>query len=98
MTYGFVGMEHNEILRRQSEARVKRYKSETLGWTTALEAARKFSNGKQCSRGKGTGLKLEAEVTGTFNTCYWVDVEGTEWVVRFPLMGVVSDGTTLRRM
>lgn len=98
MTYGFLGMEHDEILRGQSKARVKQYQNDVLGWTAALEAARRFSDGRQCSRGIGTGLKREAEITGTFNVCYWVDVEGTEWVVRFPLMGMISDETTLGRM
>ena len=63
-------MEHDEILRGKSEARVKQYQKDILGWTAALEAARRFSDGRQCSRGIGTGLKREAEITGTFNVCY----------------------------
>ena len=50
--------------------------------------------------GAGTGLARQPQVQGAFNCCFWVQVEGEaqQWVVRFPLKGVVSDETTLARM
>ena len=100
--YPYLGMHHNEILRKQSAARVAQYKLEILGWETALSAAKKFSNGKVCSIGQGSGLGLsrQPQVQGTFNLCFWIQVEGEsrQWVVRFPLKGITSDDTTLARM
>src|SRR5277367_1309063 len=100
--YRFLGMPHNDILRGQSTIRVEQYKSEALGWKTALLAAKRFSGGRHCVMGQGTGLggSRTPEIQGTFNICYWVQVDGlsSEWVVRFPLKGVTSDETTLRRM
>jgi len=81
---------------------VEHYRSETLGWETALSAAKRFSKGKSCAMGQGTGVdgSREPEIGGTFNHCYWVRVEGVcqEWVVRFPLKGITSDDTTLVRL
>lgn len=100
--YRYLGISHDKILRRESEDCVQQYKFEYLGWETALSAARKFSNGRLCVAGEGAGkgLARQPQVQGSFNCCFWVQVEGEpqQWVVRFPLKGVVSDETTLTRM
>jgi hypothetical protein len=100
--YPYLGIMHNEILRRKSSIRVEQYKAAALGWETALRVAEAFSEGRRCIRGPGTGLhhSLKSEVQGTFHVCYWVRVEGisAQWVVRFPLMGITSDETTLRQL
>jgi len=100
--YSYLGMEHNEILRKRSAAFVNQYKRNYLGWEAALLAANRFSNGRICSKGEGTGLDgfKQAEIEGGFNFCYWVQVSGVsgQWVVRFPLKGITSDETTLLRM
>jgi aminoglycoside phosphotransferase (APT) family kinase protein len=100
--YPYLGMLRNEILRRQSTTLIEQYKREVLGWDTALSAAKKFSKGKACSMGQGTGVEGSRvpEIGGTYNLCYWVRVEGVsgEWVVRFPLMGITCRDSTLARM
>src|SRR5947207_1941285 len=100
--YRNLGIAFDELLRRESADHVERYKLECLGWETALSAARRFSNGRLCVAGEGAGMGLarQPQVQGAFNCCFWVQVEGEpqQWVVRFPLKGVVSDETTLARM
>ena len=98
--YRYLGMEPNEILREESNARVDQFKRD-VSWKTALRAAETFSNGRNCSNGRGIrmGNVINSKVQGTFNLCYWVQVEGesTEWVVRFPIRGITSDEKTLLR-
>src|SRR5947207_12445844 len=100
--YRNLGIAFDELLRRESADRVERYKLECLGWETALSAARKFSNGRPCvaGEGSGAGVSRQPQLQGAFNSCFWVQVEDEpqQWVVRFPLKGVVSDETTLVRM
>lgn len=102
MDYRYLGREHDEILRRQESHRVERYKRDRLGWQTALAAAQKFSDGKVCCKGEGSGRvgEREREVEGEFNICYWVQVKGIkgEWVVRFPKFGILDNEITLLRM
>ena len=60
----------------------------TLTISLALKAAAKFSEGAAITEGKG---QLGKSYRGTFNICYWVQVEGLSklWVVRFPLIGLL---------
>jgi aminoglycoside phosphotransferase (APT) family kinase protein len=100
--YRYLGMPYNDLLRKRSEALVDQYKRNHLGWQTALLAGKKFSAGRVCSQGEGTGLdrSKQVEIEGGFNLCYWIQVEGEsgQWVVRFPLKGITSEETTMRRM
>lgn len=84
--FGFLGMDFDEI-RRKTE----RTDANGATWEHALAAASRFSGGRPCSRGKGTkpeseNSRTESRREGSFNVCYWVNVEGmdTQWVVRFP--------------
>lgn len=100
--YRFLGIPRDKLARKESADRSERYKLESLSWETALAAARKFSNGRPCAAGEGAGSGLQRvpEVQGGYNLCFWVQVEGEsqQWVVRFPLKGLVSDETTLTRL
>lgn len=60
----------------------------TLTLSLALRTAAKFSNGAAVTEGEG---KLGKTFKGSFNICYWVQVEGLSelWVVRFPLLGLL---------
>src|SRR5206468_2077404 len=60
----------------------------TLTLSLALKVARKFSNGAVVKEGQGW---IDKKWQGTFNVCYWVAVEGQsqQWVVRFPLLGIL---------
>src|SRR2546423_2674813 len=87
--YRHLGIAFDELLRRESADRVERYKLECLGWETALSAARKFSNGRPCvaGEGSGAGVSRQPQLQGAFNSCFWVPVEDEtqQWDVRFPL-------------
>jgi hypothetical protein len=64
----------------------------TLTLSLALRAAAKFSKGSAITEGEGL---LGKTAKGTFNICYWVQVEGLsdQWVVRFPLIGMLPMDT-----
>jgi len=100
--FPYLGFPQNELLRLQAESRVEQHQRETLGWDTAFRAAKRFSDGKPCCKGEGAGhrTKIYTEEEGTFNKCYWIQVEGLDkqWVVRFPLLGKMSDQTTIRKL
>jgi len=100
--FPYLGFPANEILRARTESQVKQYERKKLGWETAIRAAEKFSGGKRCYKGEGTGhvKKKYSEEKGYYNMCYWVQVEecSKQWVVRFPLMGMMSEDTTRQRL
>jgi hypothetical protein len=64
----------------------------TLTLSLALRAAAKFSKGSAITEGEGL---LGKTAKGTFNICHWVQVEGLsdQWVVRFPLIGMLPMDT-----
>lgn len=100
--FQYLGLPPNELLRPQAESRMEQHEREFLGWEIAFRAAERFSGGKPCCKGQGTGhvKAIYTEVRGTFNKCYWIQVEGLDkqWVVRFPLLGRMSDQTTIRKL
>ena len=99
--YGYLGVQDNDILRREQDERVGRYKQDVLGWNTMFGVAKRFSSGKPCRKGRGTGLDDDNRLPeGSYNVCYWVQVEGIqgEWVVHFPKTGMTTDDLTLIRL
>ena len=68
----------------------------TLTHSRALHLAAKFSNGAACTEGAGNG---GPSVRGSFNICYWVQVEGEGlWVVRFSLIGMLPWKATVAKV
>jgi len=92
--YRYLGFPRDKIRQRESVQRVEQYKHQFLSWETALTAARRFSNGRECVAGEGSShiLSRQPQVQGAYNLYFWVKVEGEpqEWVVRFPLKGPVT--------
>jgi len=101
MPYHYLGIEDSELLRETEEERVQRYKDTCLGWETALAVAAKFSNGQPCEKGQGAGkMTNKPVIEGGYNVCYWVKIASlpTEWVVRFPKLGMMDDKLTRLRL
>lgn len=92
-------MDHDRLVRAQIQKNVDSFLEHTITWTAALNAASRFSNGGRCLKGKGIA-KGGSRKRGSFNMCYWVNVEGqpSEWVVRFPLLGMFSIQSIRRKM
>ena len=62
-----------------------------LTWENALSAPSLFSEGRVVQKGSGSkgeskSFPAEPRREGSFNICYWVNVDGmdTQWIVRFP--------------
>jgi hypothetical protein len=89
--FGFLGMDFDDIRRKKEKCILEVSNANRLTWETALSAVSRFSEGRACSKGKGTkqeseNFPPESRREGSFNICYWVNIEGidTQWVVRFP--------------
>ena len=88
--FGFLGMDFDEFRRKKEKISVDATAANGLTWENALAAASRFSGRRTCSKGQGTkpeskNFQPEAWREGSFNVCFWVNVEGVEqqWVVRF---------------
>jgi hypothetical protein len=92
-------MDQDKLVRAQIQKTVESFLEHTITWVAALNAASKFSNGARCLEGKGIA-KWGGRKRGSFNMCYWVNVEGQhcEWVVRFPLLGMFPIQSIRRKM
>ena len=84
----YSSMDHDVLRREKLMNEVSANIESTLTISLALKVAAKFSNGAAVMEGKG---QLGKSYRGTFNICYWVQVEGLSklWVVRFPLIGLL---------
>jgi hypothetical protein len=89
--FGFLGMDFDEFRRKKEKIGVDATAANGLTWENALAAASRFSGGRTCSKEQGTkpeskNFQPEAWREGSFNVCFWVNVEGVDqqWVVRFP--------------
>ena len=93
------GMDHDVLRRAAIEKEVSRYLESTLTLSLALKAASKFSQGAECREGKGSVLRTTS-LKGTFNICFWVQVEGldVQWVVRFPILGKLPHSAQLAKL
>ena len=84
----FVPMDHDVLRRTAIQKAVSNQIQSVLTSSLALSVAAKFSGGAKCQKAEGPYGHTKK---GTFNICYWVQVEGNEkWVVRFPLLGMHS--------
>ena len=85
-------MDHDVLRREKLTNEVSANIESTLTISLALKVAAKFSNGAAVMEGKG---QLGKSYRGTFNICYWVQVEGLSklLVVRFPLIRLLSIDT-----
>lgn len=81
-------MDYDDIRRAKITEEVSAQIESILTISLAFKAAAKFSNGASITEGEGL---LGKSKRGTFNICYWVRVEGSaeQWVVRFPLIGML---------
>src|SRR5271170_7976771 len=90
--YACLAMDFDDIRRKKEKSDVDASNAVNgLTWAIALSAATRFSGGRACTKAPGTkpeskNLQPEARREGSFNVCFWVNVEGRErqWVVRFP--------------
>ena len=91
-------MDHDVLRRVNAEKEVSHHLQSTLSLSLALKAASKFSHGADCREGAGSfDRKI---IRGTFNICYWVQVEGldVQWVVRFPLLGMLPESVLVAKL
>lgn len=81
-------MDYDDLRREKLQREVAANIESILTLSLALRVAAKFSNGAPVTEGEGL---LGKTAKGTFNICYWVRIEGLseQWVVRFPLMGML---------
>jgi hypothetical protein len=81
-------MDYDDLRRAKLTSEVSANIESSLTLSLALRAAARFSEGAVVTEGEGL---LGKTAKGTFNICYWVRVEGLpeQWVVRFPLVGMV---------
>src|SRR5437762_14111281 len=81
-------MDYDDLRRAKLTDEVSANINTTLTLSLALKAAKKFSNGAAIAEGEGL---LGKTAQGTFNIYYWLRVEGLskQWVVRFPLIGML---------
>ena len=85
-------MDYDDLRRAKLKTEVSANIESILTLSLALRVAAKFSNGAAVTEGEGL---LGKTVKGTFNICYWVRIEGLsdQWVVRFPLVGMLPMDT-----
>jgi len=89
-------MDHDILRRTAIQKAVSDQIHSVLTSSLALTVAAKFSGGSKCRKSEGPYGHTKR---GTFNICYWVQVEGNEkWVVRFPLLGMHSLDVTVSKM
>lgn len=81
-------MDYDDLRRAKLADEVSANIESVVTPSLAIRAAVNFSNGASVSAGEGFRGN---PVKGTFNICYWVRVEGlsNQWVVRFPLVGML---------